>query len=215
MSEKALQIATKRREVKGKGKKERYTHLNAEFQRRAKRDKKAFLSDQCKEIEENNRMRETRGLFNKIRDTKGIFHGKMGIIKDRNCMGLTKAENIKKRWQEYTEELYKKDLQDPDNHDGVITNLEPDILDCEVKWALGSITMNKARGGDGIPVELFQILQDGAVKVLHSICQQIWKAQQWPQDWKRSVFIPIPKKGNAKECSNYCTIALISHASIK
>ena len=127
-------------------------------------------------------------------------------------MVLTKAEDIKKRWQEYTEELYKKDLHDPDNINGVITDLEPDILEYEVKWALGSITMNKANGGDGIPVELFQILKDDAVKVLHSICQQIWKTQQWPQDWKRSVFIPI-KKGNAKECSNYCTVALISHTS--
>ena len=128
-------------------------------------------------------------------------------------MDLTKAEDIKKRWQEYTEELYKKDLRDPDNHDGVITNLEPDILECKVKWALGSITMNKARGGGGIPVELFQILKDDAVKVLYSICQQIWKTQQWPQDWKTSVFIPIPKKGNAKVFSNYCTLTLISHAS--
>ena len=119
----------------------------------------------------------------------------------------------KKRWQEYIEELYKKDLHDPDNHDGVITHLEPDTLECEVKWGLGSITMNKASGGDEIPVELFQILKDDAVKVLHSICQHIWKTQQWPQDWKRSVFIPIPKKGSAKECSNYCTMALISHAS--
>ena len=126
---------------------------------------------------------------------------------------LSEAEDIKKRWQEYTEELYKKDLHDPDNHDDVITNLEPDILECEVKWALESITMNKASGGDGIPVELFQILKDDAVNVLHSICQQIWKTHQWPQDWKRSVFIPVPKKGNAKECSNYHTIALISHAS--
>ena len=125
----------------------------------------------------------------------------MGLIKDRNGMDLTEAEDIKKRWQEYTEELYNKDLHDPDNHDGVITHLEPDILECEVKWALGSITMNEASGGDGIPVELFQILKDDALKVLHSICQQIWKTQQWPQDWKRSVFIPIPKKGNAKECS--------------
>ena len=124
-------------------------------------------------------------------------------------MDLTEAEDIKKRWQEYTEKLYKKDLHDPDNHDGVITHLEPDILECEVKWALGSITMNKARGGDGIPVELFQILKDDTVKVLHSVYQQIWKTQQWPQDWQRSV-IPIPKKGNVKECSNYCTIALIS-----
>ena len=128
-------------------------------------------------------------------------------------MDLTEAEDIKKRWQEYTEELYKKDLHNPDNHDGVITHLEPDILECEVKWALESITTNKASGDDGFPVELFQILKDDAVKVLHSICQKIWKTQQWPQDWKRSVFIPILKKGNAKKCSNYCTIALISHAS--
>jgi len=128
-------------------------------------------------------------------------------------MDLTEAEDINRRWQEYTEELYKKDLHDQDNHDGVITDLEPDTLECEVKWALGSITMNKASGSDGIPAELFQSLKDDAVKVLHSICQQIWKTQQWPQDWKRSVFIPIPKKGNAKECSNYHRIALISHAS--
>ena len=128
-------------------------------------------------------------------------------------MDLTEAEHIKKRWQEHTEELYKKDLHNADNHDGVITHLEPDILECEVKWALGSITTNKASGGDGIPVELFQIPKDNAVKVLHSICQQIWKTQQWPQHWKRSVYIPIPKKGNAKECPNYCAIALISHAN--
>ena len=186
--------------------------MNAEFQRIA-RDKKAFFSDQCKEIEENNRMGKARDLFQKISDTKGTFHAKMGSIKGRNGMDLREAENIKKRWQEYTEELYKKDLHNKDNHDGVITHLEPDILECEVKWALESITMNKASGGDGIPVELFQILKDDAVKVLHSICQQIWKTQQWPQDWKRSVFIPIPKKGDAKESSNYRTIALISHAS--
>ena len=128
-------------------------------------------------------------------------------------MDITEAEDIKKRWQEYTEELYKKNLHDPDDHDGVITHLEPDILECEVKWALRSITMNKASGGDGILVKLFQILKDDAVKVLHSLCQPIWKTQQWPQDWKRSVFIPIPKKCNAKECSNYHTIALISRAS--
>ena len=136
----------------------------------------------------------------------------MGSIKDRNGMDLTEAEDIKKRWQEYTEELYKKDLHDPDNHDGVITDLEPDILECEDKWALGSITTNKASGGDGIPAELFQILKDGAVKVLHSTCQQIWKTPQWPQDWKRSVFISIAKKGNAIQCSNYRTIVLISQA---
>ena len=158
-------------------------------------------------------MGKTKDLFKKIRDTKGTFHAKMGSIKDRNGMDLTEAEDIKKRWQEYTEELYKKDLHDPDNHDGVIIDLEPDLLECEVKWALESIIRNKASGGDGIPVELFQILKDDTMKVLHSICQQIWKTQQWPQDWKRSVFILIPKKSNAKECSNYCTIALISHAS--
>ena len=158
-------------------------------------------------------MGKTRGLFKKIRDTKGMFHAKMGSIKDRNGMDLTEAEDSKKRWQEYTEQLYKQDLHDGDNHNGVITHLEPDILKCKVEWALGSIGTNKASGGDGIPLELFQILKDDAVKVLHSICQQIWKTQQWPQDWKRSLFIPIPKKGNAKECSNYCTIALISHAS--
>ena len=182
LSEEALQIAVKRREAKSKGEKERHTHLNAEFQRIARRDKKAFLSDQCKEIEDNNRMGKTRELFKKIRDTKGIFHAKMGSIKDRNGKDLTEAEDIKKRWQDYTEKLYKKDLHDPDNHDGVITHLEPDILECEVKWVLGNITTNKATGGDGVPVELFQILKDDAVKVLHSICQQIWKSQQWPQD---------------------------------
>ena len=158
-------------------------------------------------------MGKNRDLFKKIRDTKGTFHAKMGTIKDRNSMDLTEAEDIKKRWQEYTEELHKKDLHDPDNHNGMITHLEPVILACEVKWALGSITMNKVSGGDGIPVELFKILKYDAVKVLHSICHQIWKTQQWPQDGKRSVFIPIPKKGNPKECSNYCTIALISLTS--
>ena len=141
------------------------------------------------------------------------IHAKMSTIKDRNCMDRTQAEDTKKRQQKYTEELYKKDLNDPDNHDGVITHLEPDILECKIKWALGNITMNKASGGDGIPAELFQILKDDAVKVLYSLCQQIWETQQWPQDWKRSAFIPIPKKGNAKECLNDCTIALISHAS--
>ena len=154
-----------------KKEKERYTHLNAEFQRITRRDKKAFLNDQCKEIEENNRMEKTRDLFKKIRDTKGTFHVKTGTIKD-----LTEAEDTKKRWQEYTEKLYKKD--DPDNHDGVITNLEPDILECEVKWALESITTNKARANDRISGELYQILKDDVVKELHSICLQIWKTQQ-------------------------------------
>ena len=198
LSDRHYKQLRKKREAKGKGEKERYKHLNAEFQRTARRDKKAFLSDQCKEIEENNRKGKTRGLFKKIRDTKGTFHAKMSTVKDRNGTDLTEADDIKKRWQEYTEELYKKDLHDPDNHDSVITHLEPDILECEVKWALESITTNRASGGDGIPVELFQILKYDAVQVLHSICQHIWKTRQWPQDWKRSVFIPIPKKGNDK-----------------
>ena len=155
LPEESLQIAVKRREAKSKGENERYSHLNAESQRIARRDKKAFLSDQCKEIEENNRMGTTRDLFKKIRDTKGTFHAKMGSIKDRNGMDITEAEDIKKRWQEYIGEVYKKYLQNPDNHDGVIPHLEPDILECEVKWALGSITTNKASRSDGIPVELF------------------------------------------------------------
>ena len=175
-------------------------------------DKKAFLSDQCKEIEEINRKGKTRDLFKKIKDTKGTFHAKLGSIKEGNCIDLTEAEDIKNRWQEYTE-LYKKDLHNTDNHNDVITILEPNILECKVKLALRSITTNKASRGNGIPVELFQILKDDAAEVLHSICQQIWKTQQWPQDRKRSVFVPMPKKGNAKECSNYCTISLISHAS--
>ena len=170
-------MAVKRREAKGKGEKERHTNLNAEFQTITRKDKKAFLSDQCKEIEENNRMGKTRDLFKKIRDAKGTFHAKIGSIKDRNCMDLTEAEDVKKRWQECTEELYKKDFHDTDNQDGVTTHLEPDILECEVKWALESIATNKASGDDGIPVELFQILKDDAVKVLHSICQQIWETQ--------------------------------------
>ena len=161
--------------MKSQGEKGRYKHLNAEFQRIARRDKKAFFSDQCKEIEENNRIGKTRDLFKKIRDTKGIFHATIGTIKDRNGMDLTEAKDIKKRWQEYTEELYKKDLHYPDNHDGLITHLEPDILECEVKWALGLITRDKVSEGDGIPAELFQILKDDAVKVLYSVCQQIWK----------------------------------------
>ena len=166
-----------RRKAKGKGGKERYTHLNAEFQRISRRDKKAFLRDQCKEIEENIRMGKSRDLFKKIRHTKGTFHAKMGTIKDRNGMDLIEAEDIKKRWQKYTE-LYKKDLHDPNNHDGVTTHLEPDILECEVKRALGSITMNKTTGGDGIPAKLFQILKDDAVKIAALNIQQNWKTQQ-------------------------------------
>ena len=186
LSEESLQIAEKRRKVKGKGTKQRYIHLNEEFQRIARRDKKAFLSDQYKEIEENNRIGQTRELFKNIRDTKGTLHVKMGTIKDRNGMNLTEAEDIKKRWQEFTE-LYKKDLHDPDNHDGVITHLEPYIMKCEVevKGTLGSTTINKGSVGDRIPAELFQILKYDAVKVLHRTSQKIWKTQQWPQDWKR------------------------------
>uniref|UniRef100_A0A8D2LKZ5 Reverse transcriptase domain-containing protein n=1 Tax=Varanus komodoensis TaxID=61221 RepID=A0A8D2LKZ5_VARKO len=144
---------------------------------------------------------------------KGTFHAKMGMIKDQKGRDLTEAEEIKKRWQGYTEELYKKELNVPHNHDGMVTDPKPDILESEIKWALGSLSNNKASGVDSIPAELFKILKDDAVKVLHSICQRIWKTQQWPQDWKRSIYIPIPKKGHAKECSKYCTIALISHAS--
>ena len=175
LSEEVLQIPVKRSKVKGKGEKERYTHLNAEFQRIARRDKKAFLNDQSEEIEENKRTGKPRDFFKKIRGTKRIFHVKVGTIKDRNGMDLTEAEDIKKMWQEYTEEIYKKDLHEPDNYDGVITHLETDILECKVKWALGNITMHEASGGDGIPVGLFQILKHDAVKVLQSICQQIWK----------------------------------------
>ena len=158
-------------------------------------------------------MRKARALFKKIRDSKGTFHAKMGTIKDRNDMDLSEAEDIKKRWQKCTEELYKKVLNDLDSHDGVVTHLEPKIQECEVKWALRNITTNKASRSDRIPAELFQILKDDVLKVLYSICQQIWKTQQWPQDWKMSLFIPVTKKGNAKECSNYSTILLISHTS--
>ena len=159
-----------------KRERQRYTQLNAEFQRTARRDKETFLSDHCKEIEKSNTRGKTRDLFKKIRDIKGIFHAKVSTIKDRNCMDLTEAEYIKKRWQEYTEELYKKGLNDPDNHNSMITQIEPGILEYEVKWALGSITTNKASGGDGIPAELFKILKDDALKVLR---QKIWKTQQW------------------------------------
>ena len=185
--------------MKGKGERERYIQMNAEFWRIARKDKKAFLSEQWKQIKENNGMRKTRDLKN-IGDTKGTFHAKMGTRKDRNSKDLTEAEGSKKRWQEYTEELYKNSLNDLDNHNGVITHLQPDILECEVKWALGSITTNKAGGGNGIPTELLKMLKDDAVNVLPSVCQRIWKTQQWPKNWKRSVFIRIPKKGNARGC---------------
>ena len=165
----------------------------------------------CKEIEENNRRERLRDLFKKIGDIKGIFHARMGTIKNRNGKDLTEAKEIKEMWQEYTE-VYKKHINDLDNHNGVVIHMEPDILECEVKWTLGSIMMIKASGSDGITTELFQILKDNAVKELRLLCQQIWKTHQWPQDWKRSVFIAVPK-GNAKECSNYCTIVLILHTS--
>uniref|UniRef100_A0A670J2L0 Reverse transcriptase domain-containing protein n=1 Tax=Podarcis muralis TaxID=64176 RepID=A0A670J2L0_PODMU len=213
LSNEALQIAGERRQAKCKGDRERYRKLNADFQKIARRDKKAFLNKQCKEIEENNRMGRTRDLFKKIGDMKGTFRSKITIIKDKSGKDLTEAEDIKKRWQEYTEELHQKDMDVSYTPGSVVADLEPDILESEVKWALESTANNKASGSDGIPAELFKILKDDAVKVLHSICQQVWKTQQWPEDWRRSVYIPIPKKGSAKECSNYRTIALISHAS--
>ena len=217
LSEEALQIAEKIKRSKRCGKKGKIHQTECRVpekskekkkkkkkkerkKKKARRDEKAFLNEQCKEIEENNIMGKTRDLFKKTGDIKGKFHVKMGTIKDKNRKDLTEAEEIRKRWQEYTEELYKKSLDDLDNHDGVVTHLEPDILECEIKWALGSITVNKASGSDEIPAELFQILKNDAVEVLHSIYQQIWKTQQWPQDWKRSIFISIPKKGNVKEC---------------
>ena len=225
LSEEALQIAVKRREVKSKGekdkisekqrRKERYKHLNAEFQIIARRDKKAFFSYQCKEMEENSRMERLEISSRKLEIPREHFMQRfISSIKDRNGMDLTEAEDIKKRWQECTEELYKKDLHDPDNHDGVITDLEPDILECEVKWALESITTNKASGGDGIPVELFQIQKDDAVKVLHSICQQIWKTQQWPQDWKRSVSFQSQRKAMPKNAQTTAQLHL-SHTLVK
>ena len=170
MSEESLQTAKKRREAKSKGERGKYTQLNAEFKRIARRDRKAFLNEQCKEMKENNRMVKTRDLFKKTEDIKGAFHARMGIIKERNGMDLMETEETKKKWQEYTKELYQRNLNDPENHNGVVTHLESDILECEVKWALGSITMNKATGSDGIPAELFQILKDSAIKVLHSMC---------------------------------------------
>ena len=194
LSEEALRM--KRREVKSK-EQERYTHLNAEFQRIARKDKKPFLSDQCKEIE-NNRMGKTRNLFKKIRDTKGTFHAKMGSIKDRNGMDLTEAEGIKKTWQEYTEELCKKDLYDPDNHNGVITHLEPDILECEVTWALGNITMNKASGGDGIPVELLQILKDDAAKCCTQYASKFGKLSSGHRTGKGQFSSQFQKKAMPK-----------------
>ena len=200
--------------MKDKGEKERYTHFNVELQRIARRDQKAFLSDQHKEIEENNRMENTRDLFKKIRDTKGTFHAKMGTIKNRNGMDLTEAEDSKKRHQEYTEELYKKDISDPENHDGVIIHLKLDILECEVKWALGSNTVNEASGGDGITVELFQILKDNAVKLLHSICPQIWENQQWPRRGKYQFSFQSQRRAMPKNVETTAQLRL-SHMPAK
>ena len=188
--------------MKSKGEKEIYTRLNAEFQRIARRDKKAFLSDQCKEVEENNRTGKSRDLFKKIRDTKGMFHAKMGTVKDRNGMDLTEAEDIKKRWQEYTEELYKKDLYYPDNHNGGITHLEPDILECEVKWALESITMNKASGGDGIPVELFQVLKDDAVKGCTQYASKFGKPSSGHKTGKGQSSSQFPRRAVLKNAQS-------------
>ena len=198
MTKEALQIAEKKREVKGKGEKDRDTHLNEEYQRIVRRDRKAFFNGQCKEIKENNKMGKTRDLFKKIGDIKGKLHEKMGTIKDRNGMDQTEAEDIKKRWQEDTEKVYKNDLHDSDNWDGVITHLEPYILECEVKWTLGSVTTGKATGGDGILDELFQILKDDAVKVLQSICQHIWKTQRWPRDCKYQFSLQSQRKERQK-----------------
>ena len=177
--------------MEGKGERERYPTKRRASENSKERFTKAFLNEQCKEIEENNRMGKIRDLFKKFRDIKGIFHAKMGTTKDRKSKDLTEAEEIKRRWQEYTKELYKKGLKDSDNHDGAVTHLKPEIYQCADQWDLVSMTKNKATGGDGNPVELFQILKDDVVKELHLIYQQIWKTQQWPQDWKRSIFIPI------------------------
>ncbi|CAM4842093.1 unnamed protein product [Rotaria magnacalcarata] len=208
-----LKIAEERRNAKGSEDKERFSRLNAEFQRRARRDREKHINDQCQQIEDNNRKGKTRDLFKKIDEIKRTFHAKIGTIKDKQGRDLMEKEDIKKRWRKYTEELYKKDTQSIDVNDGSTIELKPDILESEIKWALECIANNKAPSIDEIPAELFKILGDDAVKILLAICQQIWKTQQWPKDWKRSIYIPIPKKGSAKECSNYWTIALISHAS--
>ena len=209
-----IQIAVKRREAKTKGEKERYKHVNAEFQRIPRTDKKAFLSGQYKEMEENNRMRTTKDLFKKTRDMKGTFHAKMGSIKDRNGMDLTEAEDIEKRWQEYTEELYKKDLHDPDNHDGVITDLEPDILDCEVKWASESITTNKASGADGIPVELFQIVKDDAVECYTQYARKFGKLSSGHRPGKGQFAFQSQRKAMPKNAQT-TTQLHSSHTLVK
>ncbi|XP_062826436.1 uncharacterized protein LOC134296169 [Anolis carolinensis] len=213
LSAETLEEAQERRKAKGNGDRGRYAQLNAQFQRLARRDKELFLNKQCMEVEEDNRIGRKRDLFQKIRNMGGKFQAKMGMIKNKDGKDLTEAEEIKKRWREYTEDLYRKDNNIEDSFDGVVSELEPDILRSEVEWALKSTANNKAAGDNGIPAELFKILKDDAVKVMHAICQQIWKTQEWPSDWKKSIYIPIPKKGNAKKCSSFRTVALISHAS--
>ena len=210
MSEEALTIAETRREVKGK--REKKNHPSVEFQRITRRDKNAFSREQSKEIEDSNRMGKIRDLQENQRHQGNVSY-KDGHNKGKKLYGPHRTEDNEKRWQKHTENCTKKCLNDLGYHDSVFTHLEPDILECEVTWTVGNITMNKARGGDGIPAELFQILNDDAVKAMHSISQKIWKIQQRSQDWKKSVFIPIPENSNAKECSNYSTIVLISHVS--
>ena len=201
------------REAKSKGEREKYLQLNAEFQNLAIRDTKAFFNEQCLIIEENNKRGKTRDLFRKTGNIKGTFHSTMGTIKDKNGRDLVGAEEIKKRWKECTENCIKKDLNEPDYYDGTVSHSELDILECKAKWALRSTAVNTASGCDEIPAELFRSLKKDAIKVLHSLCQQIWKTQQWPQDCKRSILMPIPKNGSTKECANHQTIALISQAS--
>uniref|UniRef100_A0A803TCU4 ribonuclease H n=1 Tax=Anolis carolinensis TaxID=28377 RepID=A0A803TCU4_ANOCA len=213
LSAETLEVAQERRKAKGNSDKGRYAQLNAQFQRLARRDKELFLNKQCMEVEEDNRIGRTRDLFQKIRNIGGKFQAKMGMIKNKDGKDLTEAEEIKKRWREYTEDLYKRDKNIEDSFDGVMNELEPDILRSKVEWALRSTANNKAAGDDGIPAELLKILKDDAVKVTHAICQQIWKTEEWSSDWKKSIYIPIPKKVNAKECSNFRTVALISHGS--
>ena len=179
--------------MKSKGELERYIQLNAEFQGIARRDNKSFFNEQCLIREENNKKAKTRDLFRKIGNIKGAFHPKMGTIKDKNGRDIVNTEEIRKRWKEYTEDLYKRDLNELDYYDGVISHAEPDILECKVKWALRSTAVNKASGCDEIPAELFKSLMEDATKVLHSLYQQVWKTQQWLQDWKRSILIPLPK----------------------
>ena len=213
LSAEALKVAEERRKAKDNGDEIKFYQLNAKFQKMARRDKEKYMKEQCREIEENNRKGRTRNLFKKIGEIKGKFQAKWNIIRDKHGKDLTEKEDIKKQWYEHTEELYKKDSSITDTFEGMTTELEPDILESEVKWALENTAGNKASGVDDISIELLKVLQDDAVKVMLALCQQIWKTQQWPKDWKRTIYIPIPKKGSAKDCSDYRTIALIPHAS--